>query len=524
MALTLNIPKVIDKPIMVAESRPQKILQTLIDANQQSPLELAAFITGELEMLNRQKMPASTRVQALETYRPHLIKNIEVLASFYEDATLPLDDEAKLTAKAVELLWLELGYGYKIALIDLQHQLIKLGSEKTTVLVIARAMHAIAEQAMLYYQTYFVVPQQVWGDLHQLYFCAVQMGLQHTKTEPNALNGASPAATIENTYKYALLMFLADPQHLTQEDMRLIANYLAYHADLAQITAIPPENDDKATFIISLNANGPPVPCIKKQKNFNQNTDIILNTIDLVRMIHQQLGFLKAQKLPRDGSIPENANIPDYIDLLTYLIKHWGITPKRIFNRSPENGEIELVTGITAIHYVSSNLPLAKNISAITSNNDDGELVKKVMPSRWQILNISATGMAVRRHPTADKNIKVDQLVGIKTKNSEHWSLAIVRWANCESNDRLEIGIQLIAPSAKSVMAQINGRHSQERVLLLPEISAVNQVESLLAPRGTFAPASQMVLTHADSDTHIMLTKMIDRSHHFERIQFSKIN
>jgi len=377
MALTLNIPKVIDKPIIVAESRPQKILQALSDANNQNALELAAHITGELEVINRQKMPASNRIQALEAFRPALISNVETLASYYQNATLPLQDDAKLAAKAVELLWLELGYGYKIALIDLQHQLIKLGSEKTTVLTIARAMHAVSEQAMLYYQTYFDAPEQVWGDLHQLYFCAVQMGVQSIKTESINSNDESRITTIEHIYKHALLMFLADPQHLTQEDMRLIANYLAYHANLAQISAVPPEDAEKAAFIISLNANLPPVPCVKKQKTFNSNTDIVLNTIDLVRTIHQQLGLLKEQKLPQDGSIPRHANIPEYVDLLTYLIKHWGITPKRIFNRSPENGEIELVTGITAIHYVCSNLPLAQNVNAIMSNSSDGETTKK---------------------------------------------------------------------------------------------------------------------------------------------------
>jgi cyclic-di-GMP-binding protein len=247
--------------------------------------------------------------------------------------------------------------------------------------------------------------------------------------------------------------------------------------------------------------------------------------MDLVRAIHQDLSTLQNFQLPKDGSIPADANHDDYIYLLTYLIKHWGITPKRFFNRSPKNGELELVTGIFAIHHASDNNAVAIN----QTNAHDGLTLNTVnvvqaTPSRWQILNISATGMSIRRHPTAEKNIRIGSLLGIKTKSDQHWSLGVVRWASCGHRERLDMGVQLIAPQAQGAIARVNGVGHDEMVLLLPQISAVKQPVTLVAPKGTYNPARQLTLTYKNESKRIMLTKLIERSHHFERIQFSVIS
>ena len=514
MALKLNIPALKDKPMIIADTRPQKIISALENLDQKNPLDTATYLHTELEILNRQKVSASNRVLALDAYRPLLVTTAKALADDYNNASLPLHDKAKLASAAAESLWLELGYGYKLALIDLQNQLIKLGTDKSSAHAIQRAMHAVAEHALVYYQTYVSLPAFIWSDLHQLYFCAVQLGIQNLNVQSRKAELENASATvnanlnisIENTYKHALLMSLADPQHLVQKDIRLIADLLSFHVSDAEIIAVTPLASFSGTFIISLKSNDPPVPYSKLKEEPDPDTDILLQTMDLVRSIHTDLNGLQNNHFPSDGSIPVNANRSDYIDLLTYLIKHWGVIPKRVFNRSQKNGELDLVAGIAAIYQVSDN-----------------SLPYQVTPSRWQVLNISATGMSIRRHPTAEKNIKIGSLIGIKTKDEHNWSLALVRWASCGTKDRLDIGVQLISPQAQSATATIDGRHADETVLLLQEITAVKQAATIIAPRGTYQPALQLTLKYNNVYQRVMLTKIIERSHHFERMQYSII-
>jgi hypothetical protein len=520
MALNLNIPVLKDDPIIIAETRPQKISQLLEILHSKNPLDIASHLHGELEILNRQKVSPGSRVQALDAYRPALISTAQALAEDYSNAALPLHDKAKLAAIAVQSLWLEFGYGYKLALVDLQNQLIKLGTDKSSTHAIQRAMHAVSEHALVYYQTYISPPEDIWSDLHQLYFCAIKLGIQHIKIVSGL--DSNLTTNIEDTYKHALLMSLADPQHLTQKNIRLTAEYLAFHVEEAKISMVAPIEITTSCFIVNLSSNKPPVPYSKQKNAPNPDSDILLQTLDLVIAIHQDLSTLQNNQLPKDGGVPADANSAEYIDLLTYLIKHWGMTQNRIFNRAKLEGEIEIVSGIPAIHYFSSTS--AKNLSenkiGETQINDENT----PHPSRWHIINVSPIGMSVRRHPTAEKNIRIGSLLGFKTKNEPNWSLGLVRWASCGSRDRLDIGVQLIAPHAQSAMARINKIGHEETILLLPEIVAVKQPATIIARVGTYEPARQLPITY-NNDTHvIMLTKIVERSHHFERIQYSVIN
>lgn len=525
MALNLNIPALQEPPVFFAETRPQKIQQSLRDLKAENPADLALHIHSELETLNRQSTSPNLRLQALDSYRLFLIDTVKVLAEDYINSTLPLQDKAKSAAAVNESLWLELGYGYKLALIDLQNQFIKLGTDKNSAHAIHRAIHAISEYAIVHYQTYVVPPSHIWSDLHQLYFCAVQLGIQNidiTIEKAEVYPSATALATIEDTYKHTLLMSLAEPQQLAQQEIRSISEYLTHHIKHTLISAIAPLENASGAFVISLDSDNPPVAYNKQKNAPDPATDIILQTIDLIFAIHQDLKDLQNNQLPKNGSIPANVNRNDYIELLTHLIKNWGISPKRIFNRSLKNGDIELVTGITAIHR-ASNAAAASSGSTNTQRTKELNTLNttQTAPSRWKILNISPTGISIRRHHTAEKNISVGALIGIKAQNEPHWSVGFVRWANCGTRDRLDIGVELVAPQVHGAIARIQGHGDDELVLLLPEISAVKQAATIIAPRGTYSPARQLTITYNNKTVQVMLTKLVERAHHIERMQYS---
>lgn len=531
MALILNIPALDDTTIITAETRPQNISKSLTLLHSENTIDIASHLFRELEILNRQKVPSGKRLQALDTYRPLLMQTAQALSEVYSNAYLPLHDKAKVAANAAELLWLELGYGYKLALIDLQNQFIKLGTEKNSAYAIQRAMHAVSEQAMVCYQTYVSLPNHIWSDLHQLYFCAVQLGVQDLSIENASQTGENvdssdvtkPSISIENTYKMALLMSLSDSQHLAQKDIRLISDYLTFHVERANITTATTFEITTGTFIISLNSNKQPTLYNNQKEVTDPVSNILLQTMDLIRIIHEDLSTLQSQNLPKNGSIPANANRDDYINFLTYLIKHWGITPKRFYNRSAKNGELEVVSGILAIHQTSDNSTQMPD-TQVDATLSAGANFQPSLPSRWQILNISATGLSIRRHQTAERNISIGSLLGIRIKGEQQWSLGLVRWASCSNKEKLEIGVQLISPQIQRASAVINGMDHHEMVLLVPQIFAAKQLASLIAPIGTYKPARQLTLTHDNESKHVMLTKLIERSSHFERVQYSVIS
>ncbi len=507
MALILNLPVLKDNPVMHAEVRTQKIIPYLENLQTQSIQVGSSSLLRQLVELNRQRIPAKDRIKVLDLYTPVVKRVTEILAEAYMETTLPLAGQVKSAAAMVESLWLEIGFGYKLAFADLQNQLIK--SSKSNVHCIQRAMHAITEYALTFYQTYTTPPSHVWSDLHQLYFCAVQLGIQNqhsasadSKSASNKNQALEP--TIENTYKQGLLIFLADTQRLSPKNMRLSAELLAAHVNKVHISAVVPLESTIASFIVHLQSNDPPTSYNKQQVAPDPSTDILILTIDLVKALHQQLNRLLNNQLPSDGRDNE-------IDLLTHLIKHWGISPKRVFRRLAKNGDLELVSGISAIH-------LSANMTAAFYNE-----AKPLLPSRWQIVNVSATGLSIRRHPTAEKNIQIGRLIATKTKTDTAWSLGVVRWANCGDRDKLDIGVQLLAPQTTSAIARMDKREYDEPILMLEANKATKIGASLILPKGTFEPSRKLSIEINAKKLNAIMTKLIDRTQDFEQVQYELV-
>lgn len=511
MTLNLNIPSLKDKPFITAETRPEIISASLERLQSNNALDFAAHLRGELTVLNRQKLSASTRIQALNIYRSNAINTANLLTHEFSNASLPLHDIAKLAANAAEGLWQELGFGYKLALIDLQNQLISLSRDKDTVFVITRAMHAVTEQALIYFQTYQSVPESIWVDLYQLYFCAVQMGVHHESTldtVPSIWSQSQSNFTIDSAFKHAMLMYLANPQNLTQKEISLVSAYLAHHVHHAQITAIKPLQTTYGAFIIDLANNQAPEAYSKQKELPDPHTDILLQTIELVRNIHSHLNQIQNQTLPIDCGIPESANIEDYNHLLTHLIKHLGITPKRQFKRSKKIGELDLVTGIDAAHFLSSK--------------DSHPHQTAVKASRWHLINMSATGMCIRRHAQAEKNIKIGHLISIRLQGEHNWALGVVRWAHCGNRGALVIGIQLIAPFTQSAIASGKNDTLLEKTLVLPQ-AATQKSQSLIVARGTFSPGLRLNIQWGKEIHPIIFTRLIERTQQYDRIQYKMV-
>ncbi|MEO8417364.1 MAG: hypothetical protein ABI475_01380 [Methylophilaceae bacterium] len=517
MPLSLKIPALIDKPLLLAERRPQKIAQFINNLPISNPLEAASVLLEEMQILNRQKVTPNIRVKTLEIYRPALTNLVEMLTVQYCNTPLPLPQLAKKYAGAAQSLWLELSYGYKLALVDQQNKLFSLGASKSTSLVLQRAIEAMSQLAMVYYQTYVPAPGSIWGDLHQLYIYAAQQSLQGIEVPTGT--GLNQTTTVDVSYKQALLMALADPQHLTPNDIQQVADYIARHARHTQIQGLGLLKNPAGIFLISLDKDKPPIPYIKNIEQTDADNDVLFITVDLARLAHKHLKILQSGTLPGNGNLPENATDPRYQDMLTYLIKHWGASPQRIFNRSRKTNTVELGIGIATAHYFVNGEQTyvapaqahdVTEIAACASPAPDFSL-QKFKPSRWQVLNISAGGMALRKFPQARGNIRVGELLSFKDNGASHWSVGILCWVSNEH--QLEIGAQLIA----------SHQNKFEPVLLLAGVPTLKQPASIIAACGMYSPARMLDLDEGGKISRVMVTKLIKRTSSFEHFQYSHL-
>lgn len=530
MALKLNVPALEDKPLVLAQTQPAKVVDFVASLPLTQPLNAGATLLDELQILNRQKVSSDVRYKALETYRPTAINLCESLAAEYSSPAIPLSEEGKKSAELAQALWLEFSYGYKLALLEEKSQLFSLSGKKFTAQCIYRAIDAIYKLMMVYYHSYFNVPSNVWSDLHQLYLYAAEQSIHQLELENDS--PLVKSSSIDLAYKQVLLMSLADPRHLNNHDINLVADYIARHAQLSQIQGLGTLDNPSGIFLVSLNKDKPPIPYIKNANPADAQTDVLFITIDLARTIHQHILMLQTKVPPSKNELPDNASDPRYLDLLVYLIKHWAASPKRIFGRKNKSNFSELASGIAATHYFingektytqPSPVGGVTDISQFADDSQEPTARKEPQLSRWQLINISAGGLALRLLPNSQTTLRIGDLICIRNTNEPRWSIGVIRWANNGDQQMLDVGAELIAPEAMPVGVKSPNRSKFEPALILPAINALKQSSSIVASYGTYSPARVLELEENGTISRVMVTKLIERTANFERFQFSRI-
>ncbi len=513
MPLSLKLPSLDDNPILLAETRPHKINEFVQKLPFGDPIAAATDLIDELQILNGQKIAFSNRLNALELYRPTAVQIYNDLLPHFSNAGMPLSKNEQAFADVAVELWQEMAYGYKFSLIDLQSKILNLSSSKNTSLVVQRAIHALKEIALVYHLGYRSAPARLWTELHQLYFCAVQQSAE--KLAVNDDVAFKNNSSVNLIYTQVLLMALADPQHLANADILKTDIYLSKIAGFAELRPLGIVDNPAGVFLVALDSNKPPISFAKNKELPDSKTDILLLTLGLARQMHHHIKVLQLSQLPEDNCLPINAFESHFEDLLTRLIKNFGRLPKRVFSRTQKSDGVELGVGLMAAHHILQAGDLSNTQVAVNINS--------AKASRWQVLNVSAGGCALRKFSSSQASAHIGDVVTMKNSKTTTWELAILRWANVNSLNQLDVGLELIAPSASAWLAQHENSAVTGEALLLPELNGLKQPASMLVARG-FSKTGDALSISSDSSSHkILLGDLIERTARFERFQYRAI-
>jgi cyclic-di-GMP-binding protein len=510
MPISLKLPAIDNNPVLLAETRASKISEFIQNLPYGDPISAATNLIDELQILNGQKVAYATRLHALELYRPAAIRIYKALIPYLSNTSLPISKNEQAFADAAAQLWQEFAYGYKLTLIDLQSKILNLNSSKSTANVVQRVIHAFKEIALIHHLTYRSLPGALWTELHQVYFCAVQQGAEKLEVaEPINANNVS---TVNLVYAQFLLMALSDPQHLATQEILNAEAYLSSMAHLAELKLLGLVDTPTSVFLVELDSNKPPTPFAKNRDIPDDTTDILFITLNLARQIHQHIKLLQEGNLPTDARFPEFAIEHSFEDLLTHLIKNFGRAPQRIFSRTKKSDGIELGIGISATHRL---------ISGLGGNDSLGANALK--PSRWQVLNVSAGGFSLRKFNSSQTAAQIGDVVAMKNNNANNWELAVLRWANVNDLSQLDVGLQLVSPSATAVSVKSQSHVVECEALLLPELSALKQLASIIMPRGFCRLGETIAVNNNHTFNKILVTKLVERTASFERFQYRLI-
>ncbi len=390
-----------------------------------------------------------------------------------------------------------------------------------------RQLHTIQLHCL---QLYTNATPAYWNRLNALYSLARKNNLTKNTIIELQKNGQIES-TIDAAFIAPCLLATASPNQLRPDDITEINAQLL---DFAKVSTVSDIIEDDALFVIQL--DGSQAPTYRK---LIEETEVSSSWISL--------DIIKALTTVETSTIPEN--------LKQHLIHSWGSFPTRQFPRTNTQGDVKVSIGLATTHYflneqddiVPNHLKqtdtVEEQLSLLSLDNQyNPDLIEKIAQMTptsekhyrqhdWQLINASKNGYCLCTTATYPEDIHVGDMIGIReeSENSETaMHIGIIRWLRYCDDDTLQVGIQLISPNAQAIglrnMQQEENKGEFLRGLMLPEITALFQQASIVAPRLFYKSGDIVHIANHHLEKHVKLINAKNCGYQNSRFSYEDIH
>ncbi|WP_018953184.1 hypothetical protein [Thioalkalivibrio sulfidiphilus] len=525
-----------------------------------------------LRSLNKAELSPVDRLELMETLRPTAKVILAHLSRHFHNRTLPLPEKSRRIADLNRVLLVELGRGYRLAIVDLVQGAHKRQIQKWLGLACYRALRHTGDGVIHAWRLYTPVGQGVWHDIHELFAIAEKHGVHETPVPDDELHQRD-RGTVSDAYIRLCVLGLSRPPALRQGEVDKLNDYLqaAVHSAIIVSTPMP----DSANGVTLTDLSGDRGPVHVNIAELPEGPQVRL--FNLTPLIHEIREHLQHGGKPRATDMST--------DLMRRLLDIWTRSSKRRFSRAQRDDDMNVTMGLTNIHIAISeeqeqvygpkdkpaqfgDLSL-QPISDVHRADREGQflakqdalggadawdmvgrgnvvtesyLSEKARPATiraiglshaeaetWQVLNASAGGFCLRWPGQQPTRAQVGELIGLREKEGSHyqWRVGVIRWMLNKGEQGLEIGVQVLAP--KTLLITLEHAHMGQpsgdpvEALLLPAIKTIQQPPSLLAPTRRFRLGDQVIVNLAGRALRVKLSSQGEHTSLFTQFRYTSL-
>jgi hypothetical protein len=374
-------------------------------------------------------------------------------------------------------------------------------------MLVLRTMHFTAGRLFAAYKSYTPVPTGTWGEMHEIYLRAEQLGVVR-----DALDGEA-RGTIADIYGDALLLSLTDPYRLGQGEAERVLQLLRAYRGLATLGQARPATKPGGHFIVPCNTDKPPKPSIGKMDDTGGDDWRLFDANPIVERLHAKRDAASQGRVPMKKAEG---------DLIAKLVRLWGDPPKRTSRRDPGQQTVAISMGIDGVgHFVSlepkvdlakQDRDLKRGITMPLTPLPLDDQSEPIPVFEWDVVNESKGGLRVRRMGRTEQPIAVGEVAGIKLPGRAHWAIGAVRWVTVFEDGGMEFGLQYLAQVARAVT--VAGWGAPSGTGLLMEDDKGNP--SLLTSPNAFSHLKEIELDDRGDCVVVKPAKVVEVTHRFE--------
>lgn len=565
--IRLRLPEQDLNHLTLGSTNPKK-MQEWVDALPMANVgESSRLLYQLIQELNRVRTDGRTRYTLLEAIRPALLNVERQLGKHYLGQSVVLPDKQRKIASLAQALQVHLGVGYKLVAIDTVRKTREKDAGRVAVTAVHRAITSMGEILLRGYQLYLPTPRFHWLELHQLYLLAEGHGLANLEVEDKSLKRVA-SSTIRDTYVRTLLLATARPNQLRQQEIELVWDATE---EWCGLVAVNDTHDNSDIFAFDMQLDAPPT----YRKLASQHKGDTLRSVDAKTLsgklkVAADSGQLQAQSA--EFSFPRGFSR----ELALHLSQAWGNLTERAFQRLAAHGTIDICVGLGAMHYFMSggsdfDLQMRGGSALLESRDNrfmrgrgsvegddawaqafDGggyrmsdsmdfsqlsstqlaqmrdQERQKFDSYQCSIVNSSPGGYCVEWAGDMPQYIRTGELIGLRETEAPGWSVGVIRWIKQLSGKGAQLGIELLAPKATPCGTRVlkEGGETTEwmRTLLLPELRAIGQEATLIAPTIAFNTGYKVMMNLGGTERRIALYRQLNATAGFRQFMFRDLD
>ncbi|HEC28692.1 MAG TPA: hypothetical protein ENI65_03780 [Gammaproteobacteria bacterium] len=344
-------------------TRPAQVDEWIDSLPKVNPDQAARFFLSYLHDLNQAVLDNTDHFLALEHLRKTGFDIVETLQNKYIRAALPLSDNNLRYFEHASTICKLMAIGYKCVLSRNKKDVKDTDLARTLLHSLFHCISHLARLIQEHYLVYRLIPANVWQEIHHLYYIAEQKDLLNIVIPlPGEKNEGT---TIDHEYKRIILLALANPYHLMQDEASEVFLMLIKLSQGITITHYPNDATLENGFALDLQSDGPPLFVsgqrhIKLFQPRELNLDRLLNALGS----HLQKLEKKLADILNDGK--SSLAIRLKRDLYYRLQNSWSRTTDRVHPRKSTLGKLHAAIGLSATHYqVSNKVPFTPELDEI---------------------------------------------------------------------------------------------------------------------------------------------------------------
>jgi cyclic-di-GMP-binding protein len=456
----LVIPPQQKAPQRLKAFEPKSLQQWVIELPTANPALASRLIHDFIKELNGIEMNCQLRLDALEVLRPSMLVIEDYLRSKLIKTSFPKEENDKKILDVLVSIEKEFTIGYWIVLKELTRRSLGWFQGKTAALAIQRSIKGLSSIIISHFIMGMPIPDWIWIDLHSLYKLSVALKKQSTKVS-NDNNQAKRASSPEQCYLQILLLSLADPTGLMQNEVAHVHGFIESLATTLSLEkeAVPGQS---MQCVILTDEDKPP----HFQADDSTQQDIAIQYIDFTRLYktlaQKEKWASKAEaRFSSLHILKNNSNMPSP-ELLDYLEQRWSGIDLQGTPFFSDRLDRYIAIGLDATHALQDVMGTqdTKNLEFLSHSAND----------RLLSCVFNKTGL-----------LSVGSLISFrKTDAPEHKrSLGIInKLIVGKPNGRIDFGLQLLAEQTIAVtFQQLNEKETDKPQKALFYIQKENNLE-----------------------------------------------